>query len=81
MQSYKEEFEVTSKMVKALMKYAEKKFNLVGSQKDFSENQKTLTKYLKAEIARQLWVEEGYFFIINDFDNEVQSILNPVKDK
>jgi hypothetical protein len=37
---------------------------------------KTLLKQtLKAEIARQLWTEDGYYSVINQYDKEVQRAL------
>ena len=37
---------------------------------------KTLIKQtLKAEIARQLWTEDGFYSVVNQFDKEVQRAL------
>jgi len=34
---------------------------------------------LKAEIARQIWLENGYFKITNTTDNEVQKALKIIQ--
>jgi hypothetical protein len=38
-----------------------------------------IKRTLKAEIARQIWLENGYFKITNTTDNEVQKALKIVQ--
>ena len=42
---------------------------------DIKHCEEKLRIQLKSEIARQIWQENGFFSIYNDFDNEVLKAL------
>jgi carboxyl-terminal processing protease len=46
---------------------------------DFARSEELIKHVMKAEIARQLFIEEGYFFIIGSNDKEVQKGLAYLK--
>ena len=46
---------------------------------EFKQSKKLIAQTLKGEIARQLWVEQGYFTIMNSFDPEVQKAIKVLK--
>ena len=46
---------------------------------DFARSEELIKHVLKAEIARQLFIEEGYFFIVAAYDKEVQKALQFLK--
>lgn len=75
-EAYKADFKVKFSLIKELSKFAEQYHDLSVGFKELMTNQKVLEKYLKAEIARQLWVEQGYFAVMNEYDPEIKVILD-----
>lgn len=74
-ESYSNEFNVGSDMTKKFLMYAENNFAIPYSPKEVGKSKRSIAKSLKAEIARQIWLEDGYFFINNQTDKEVQLVL------
>jgi carboxyl-terminal processing protease len=52
--------------------FASTNFKVPVSTKGLNLSQKAIERTLKAEMARQIWLEEGYFYIQNQTDKEVQ---------
>jgi carboxyl-terminal processing protease len=75
MQAFKADLEVNYKMVKKFTKFAELEHEVPVSYKELLKNQKIIAKHLKAEIARQLWTEQGYHYIMSTYDPEVIEVL------
>ena len=48
-------------------------------RKNTNTAKKKIAKLLKAEIARQIWTEEGFYRIINPLDNELNAALKELK--
>jgi Ribonuclease G/E len=59
-------------------KFAADNFSVPLSNSGIQKSKKAIEKTLKAEIARQIWLEEGYFLIVNQTDREVQIVLNDI---
>ena len=72
---YKKKFIVTDEVLNRFTKFAEKEGKIRFDQKEFTISKKLISEILKAEIARQIWVEEGYYQVYNDFDTEVQRAI------
>lgn len=72
---YKKKFVVTDEVLNRFTKFAEKEGKIKFDQKEFNISKKLISEVLKAEIARQIWVEEGYYQVYNDFDPEVQKAI------
>lgn len=67
---YAKTFSVSDALLNEFLTYAEKE---LGIDRDITGEEKSkanLRKYLKAEIARQIWVEQGYFRVIMESDPE-----------
>jgi len=62
-------FKINTSFLKKFGDYAEEYFHLDYSPKKMDEISLKLSIYLKAEIARQLWVEQGFYQIYNQEDN------------
>jgi carboxyl-terminal processing protease len=78
-QSYSKTFEVNADLTRKFANYAAKNFAVPYSPKGMTMSQKAIANNLKAEIARQIWLENGYFYISTQTDNEVQFILRKWK--
>ena len=69
---FKAQFVVENILIDELVEYAAQELGILPYQKsDIKNCQKKLSIQLKSEIARQIWQENGFFSVYNDFDNEV----------
>ena len=50
------------------------KIQIVKSE--LNQSKSLIAKTLKAEIARQLWLENAYYKIVNQEDNEFQKAIS-----
>lgn len=76
LEEFLKEFKVTSDLLRGFVRFAQDEYAVPGKLKDLYANQKTLEVQLKAEIARQIWLEKGFFSVYNQTDSEVQAIMN-----
>lgn len=72
-------FNVSDAMVEQFANYAAREFDVKKSASQLRHSKERIKQTLKAEIARQLWVEEGVFKIRNQYDPEVQEALRDLK--
>ena len=71
---YKEVFKIDESLINELVEYADSELNIHAySKKDIQYCERRLSIQLKAEIARQIWQENGFFSVYNEFDSEFQS--------
>ena len=73
--SYNQKFNVDEKLSKEFTIFAEKQFKVPFNAKEYQHSKKNIAKILKAEIARQIWIEDGYYKVINPLDNELNAAL------
>ena len=74
-EDFNKSFIVTDDILSKFVKYAEKNDKVTLNKMEFQKSKKLISKTLKGEIARQLWVEQGYFVVMNSFDPEVQKAI------
>jgi carboxyl-terminal processing protease len=68
MYDFKTHFNVSDQLVQQFMLYVAKNFDVV---KDKEKSTKRIKEILKAEIARQLWEEQGYYYVNYQEDKEI----------
>jgi carboxyl-terminal processing protease len=68
-------FEVNDYMLKEFCAFGKKYFNVSYVDEEFKRSKKLISKYLKGEIARQIWTEDGYYHIVNPLDNEMNAAI------
>jgi carboxyl-terminal processing protease len=74
---YNEAFQVDNSLIQEMVDYAESELKIRAySKEDVKYCEKRLKIQLKAEIARQIWQENGFFSVYNDFDSEFQNAYN-----
>ena len=78
-EEFNKSFIVNDDLLSKFVKYAEKNDKVIFNADEFKRSKKLIAQTLKGEIARQLWVEQGYFTIMNSFDPEVQKALKVLK--
>lgn len=70
---YNSQFNVSDKMIEDFLTYAEKYFQIKKDPKGLALSKERIRLFLKAEVARQIWTEIGYFTVINQSDKEVKA--------
>ena len=79
-QEFNSKFTVTDALLNEFVQYAADVLKIQKNDLGMERSKLLLRKYLKAEIARQLWIEQGYFRVIIDADNEVQRAVEFLKN-
>jgi len=72
---FDQKFKVTDGLLKSFTTYAENETLVPLKQKDLNRSKSLITQTIKAEIARQLWTEDGYYRIMNKMDNDVMRAI------
>ncbi len=78
-EDYARSFKVSDELISSFVRYAEKEMKIKQNTQGLLGCKTLIAETLKAEIARQLWTEHGYFQIVNAYDNEVQKALKVSK--
>lgn len=69
------EFKVSDKMVDDFVAYAKEEYKVRYNASEFKQSKDLIKLYLKAEIARQLWLESGYIQVLNLSDPEMLKVI------
>lgn len=72
---YTRSFQVSDKLLNDFITFSEKEFKVKVNREDMKTSKELIRNFLKAEIARQIWTENGYYTVMNQFDKEVQKAL------
>lgn len=72
---FSKSFQVSDKMLDDFTKYCSKYYDIKFDASGFKTSKEVIRHTIKAEIARQLWTEDGFYTIINQYDKEVQEAL------
>ncbi len=78
-QAFCEQFVINDATLQGFVNYANKTFNVKAEAKDFKRSKGFIVNNLKAEIARQLWAEEGYYRVTNTKDNELRRAMEQLR--
>lgn len=78
-ESFEKSFRVSDNLLKEFVEYADKNYNISLNQKGFVSSKEIIRQNIKAEIARQLWTEQGYYTIISKYDSEVKKAVEQLK--
>lgn len=78
---FSQRFDVGNDMVEQFVTYAEDNNDVPLIEKDFKKSYELIRRALKAEIARQLFLEQGYFTVSTKYDTDVQKALKFLKTK
>ncbi len=72
-------FNVSDDLLDQFTRYASREHKVEKIKADFEHSKKLIAKYLKAEIARQIWLEDGYFQVLNVSDADVQRAVKSLR--
>jgi carboxyl-terminal processing protease len=76
---FTQNFEVSDELSKKLTDLAEKSYKVEFFPKEYQHSKKLIAKLLKAEIARQIWTEIGFYTVFNPLDNEFLEAMKQLK--
>lgn len=80
-QQYNSSFDPTNDDLEKLISYASQELGLSINRSEFNTSKELIRIALKAEIARQLFIEDGYFLVIASKDKEMLKALQILKAK
>jgi hypothetical protein len=61
------------------VQFAEKEMKVEKDHSSLIPSTKLIERTLKAEIARQIWLEDGYYRIVNRTDKEVLRAISELR--
>lgn len=65
-------FNVDEALFQKFMNYIDEYYAVKANADEIASSKKMILRTIKAEIARQLWEEQGYYYVQSKFDREVQ---------
>ncbi len=72
-------FEVSNSLLDRFVAFAEEEHGIEKKEKDLARSKALIARTLKAEIARQLWVEQGYYQVYNSKDKDVLKAIQHLR--
>lgn len=78
-QAFNAQFQPSDAMIQQLARYAQKTFQIPLIADQLAQSSSLIKRALKAEIARQLFIEDGYFFVLSASDNEIKKAVALLK--
>ncbi len=79
LKQFNKTFVVSEAILESFVSYAEKNFKIYKSSRDLALSKHLIKQNIKAEIARQLWTEQGYYTVISNFDKEILRAIKHLK--
>jgi len=80
-QDFSTNFNVSNELLDRFVYYAQDNNDVPLIERDYKTSYELIRRALKAEIARQLFLEQGYFTITTKYDTDVQKALKFLKTK
>ena len=74
-QQFARKFNVTNGLLEDFIQFAADEYKIRIDRPEFNHSKSVISRILKGEIARQIWVEQGYYQVNNVNDAEVQKAL------
>lgn len=78
-EAFNRSFTVTPEILNAFVAYASKYNDVKKDAKGLEMSKRLIEQTIKAEIARQIWTEQGYTQVINSVDNEVKKAVEVLR--
>ena len=76
---FAQSFQVTDQILEAFMLFAQEEYGIKINRSEMKVSKKLVQQHLKSEIARQLWIEEGFYEVNNLQDVEVQRAIKSLR--
>jgi carboxyl-terminal processing protease len=75
LQDFLKTFEVNEQLLNKFTLFAAKEFKVRFQRNEFLHSKENIKRLLKAEIARHLYLENGYYQVVNTHDTDIQRAL------
>ena len=69
---------MTDAVLDRFVNFAKSEYGIKVRNDEIQHSKSRIKRILKGEIARQIWVEQGYYQVVNPEDNEVQKAVQLV---
>jgi carboxyl-terminal processing protease len=76
---FERKFVVSDALLQRFVQFSEKELKIKPDQGAIKRGKGLIVQTMKAEIARQIWLEDGYYRIMNATDKEVQRALRSLR--
>lgn len=73
--AFENQFDVTDALLNEFVAYANKEYKISLNKQGFAASKTHIKHNIKAEIARQLWTEQGFYTLIAKDDKEILKAL------
>ena len=79
MDDFERRFIVSDALLQRFVQFSEEELKIKPDQGAIKRGKALIVQTMKAEIARQIWLEDGYYRIMNATDKEVQRALRSLR--
>ena len=77
--AFNREFNVTDEILEQFIDFAEKEVKIERNEAELKISKTLIKQAIKGEIARQLWVEQGYYQVRIQTDSDVKEAIEALK--
>ncbi len=78
-QSFNQQFVATNSLIRRFADFAWNEYQIPIREAQLQRSKNLIAELIKGEIARQLWIEQGYYQSINPGDNEFQEAIRALR--
>jgi carboxyl-terminal processing protease len=78
-QDFDQQFIVSDDLIERFAQFAAKEMKVKTDRSGLKHSKDMIRRQIKAEIARQIWLEDGFYRVVNQKDKEVQRALSVFK--
>jgi carboxyl-terminal processing protease len=72
-------FDVNASIINQFAEFGESEYKIRKQPSSLEYSKKIISKFIKSSIAQQLWLEEGYYRVVNATDKEVLAAMKELK--
>lgn len=72
-------FDVTGSILNQFVAFGESEYRIPRQPASLEYSKRVISKFIKSSIAQQLFIEEGYYRVINETDKEVLAAMKALK--
>jgi carboxyl-terminal processing protease len=81
LEEFDKAFKVDKNLLSSFTSYASNNHDISLNKQELSNSKQQITENIKAEIARQKWLEEGAYYIFNESDREVKVAIETLNNQ
>lgn len=76
---FNQSFNVNGSILNQFASFGESEYKIRKHPTSLEYSKKIISKFIKSSIAQQLWIEEGYYRVINETDKEVLAAMEALR--